>query len=187
MLKSAAWIRDAAEETGLDRDTAVEAARAVLQTLRDELTPEQNERLAQEMPAAIRELYFENWGRSRPANPVRDADAFLARVRERLTSPAAQPDLARIVRGTLRVVERHMAGPALKIRHMLPKEIRALWPSTIAEETLERHEEMAAQQREVRKQALHAEAGHERGAPMAPHQNRTPGEEHRGGPLPNRM
>jgi hypothetical protein len=30
------------------------------------------------------------------------------------------------------------------------------------------------------------EDGHERGgAPLAPHQNRLPGEQHRGGPLPN--
>lgn len=30
-----------------------------------------------------------------------------------------------------------------------------------------------------------AECGHEKGAPLAPHQNRTPMDLHRGGPLPN--
>ncbi|HZO93155.1 MAG TPA: hypothetical protein VFB22_05255 [Candidatus Baltobacteraceae bacterium] len=33
-------------------------------------------------------------------------------------------------------------------------------------------------------EALENDRGAEHGAPLAPHQNRTPGEEHRGGPLP---
>jgi hypothetical protein len=32
---------------------------------------------------------------------------------------------------------------------------------------------------------LRDEDGHEKGAPMAPHQNRPPTEQHRSGPLPN--
>lgn len=187
MNKSPEWIGRLAQETGLDDDTARRAFRAVLQTLRDELSLEQNERLAPQMPPAVRDLYFEGWSRDLPATAVRETDAFLERVRERFGSAEASVDLSKTIRGVLLVVERRMPEPADKIKRLLPKDLRALWPSTIAEQTLERHEELLAQQRAVQAQASHAEAGHERGAPMAPHQNRTPGDEHRGGPLPNRM
>jgi uncharacterized protein (DUF2267 family) len=181
------WIAEVVEETGLDQESATQAVRAVLQALRDALGVEQNERLAPEMSPVFRELYFQNWSASRPPPTVADAAAFLERVRERFPNYARAADFGRTVRAALGVLERHMPGPAQRIRHLLPKSIRALWPSTIAEEVLERHEELMAQERDVQRQALHAEDGHERGAPMAPHQNRTPGEEHRGGPLPNRM
>jgi hypothetical protein len=46
---------------------------------------------------------------------------------------------------------------------------------------------LVAEERIATYEALHEESGHERGAPMAPHQNRDPAEQHRGGPLPNTM
>jgi uncharacterized protein (DUF2267 family) len=187
MSKSHDWIRDVAEESGLNQDAATQVLRAVLQSFRDDLTVEQNERLGPQMPVAIRELYFESWNPAHPEPAIRGAAPFLDRVRERAGDSIATQDPARLVRGTLLVLDRHMPALADKLKHLLSKEIRELWPSTIAEETLERHEELAAQERAAQKQALHAEDGHERGAPMAPHQNRTPGDEHRGGPLPNRM
>lgn len=187
MRRPSAWIHEVEEQTGLDRDTALRALGAVLQTLRDELTVEQNERLGPHMPAALRELYFEDWNPANHAVPVHDAAAFVERVRERMELSRETQDVAKIVHGILRAVERHMPVPAAKVRDTLPKELRALWPFTIAEERHARHEELTAQEHASAKQAQHAEDGHERGAPMAPHQNRTPGEEHRGGPLPNRM
>lgn len=38
---------------------------------------------------------------------------------------------------------------------------------------------------EVSEEKLHADRNTETGAPLAPSQNRTPAQEHRGGPLPN--
>lgn len=184
MAEAPRWIGEVAQETGLDEHSALLALGAVLQALRDELTPEQNEHLAGQMPAAIRELYFEGWDRAH-AQPVCDRARFLQHVEQRLTDLKRPADTPILVRGILRVFERRMHGLAEKIKHTLPKDLREIWPSTIAEETLERQREMAAQEREVVNQLLHAESGHERGAPMAPHQNRSPGEEHRGGPLPN--
>jgi hypothetical protein len=75
----------------------------------------------------------------------------------------------------------------LKVKRMLPGELHMLWPSTGAERTLEREERLATEQRLAVTEALHADSGHERNAPLAPAQNRAPGERHRGGPLPNTM
>lgn len=184
MKEAPRWIDEVAQETGLDEHRALLALGAVLQALRDELTPEQNEHLTAQMPAAIRELYFEDWDRSH-AQPACERARFFERVEHKLRGLERTADTPTLVRGILRVFERHMRGLAEKIKHTLPKDLRDIWPSTIAEETLERQKELAAQEREIINQLLHAESGHERGAPLAPHQNRSPGEEHRGGPLPN--
>jgi|GEM_PF-4833293 len=47
----------------------------------------------------------------------------------------------------------------------------------------QRHENSADEHRHA-VEALEDDRGSERGAPTAPAQNRTPGEQHRGGPLP---
>jgi uncharacterized protein (DUF2267 family) len=82
-------------------------------------------------------------------------------------------DLARftpsVARGVLRVIERRIPETAFRLREALPRELRALWPEPHAERAQERRARLELE------------------APMAPHQNRTPGEQHRGGPLPNTM
>ncbi len=46
-------------------------------------------------------------------------------------------------------------------------------------------EEGKEQAQEVQRELREADRNVEHGAPMAPHQNRPPAEQHRGGPLPN--
>jgi len=48
-----------------------------------------------------------------------------------------------------------------------------------------REEQRKAVIDEISEERLHADRKTETGAPLAPSQNRTPAEEHRGGPLPN--
>jgi hypothetical protein len=114
-------------------------------------------------------------------------ERFIDRVRAHFKGYSGELDYRHIIRGVLRVIERHMPGPAAKMKRAFPKELRAFWPTTVGEQTAERHAQLEAEERIATYEALHVESGHERGAPMAPHQNRPPGEQHRGGPLPNRM
>jgi uncharacterized protein (DUF2267 family) len=181
------WIADVARETGLDERSALTALRAVLHALRDETTARQNGHFAAEMPTLIRGLYFEGWDPGRPRIVDHDRTEFLRRVRAYAGNDDPAFDIARVTVGVFRVLERRMPGPMARIAHMLPKELRSLWTPSIAEQTAERHQRLAAEERVAKQGLLHAEAGHERGAPMAPHQNRAPGEQHRGGPLPNEM
>jgi uncharacterized protein (DUF2267 family) len=181
------WVEDVMRETGLDQRYALQALRAVLHAIRDEVTVRQSGHLAAEMPMLIRGLYFEGWEPGRPPPTNHSPERFLERVRSQLAAYDANVDPAKIVHGVFRVLERRMPVPAAKIRQALPRELRAWWPTTIAEQTAERHAQLVAEERTATYEALHAESGHERGAPMAPHQNRAPGEQHRGGPLPNMM
>ena len=127
---------------------------------------------------------LEDWDPSRPA-PDHNVEAFLARVRASFTPDDPAVDVANVTRAVIRVLERRMPEPLAQLKRTLPKELRALWEPSIAEETAERRAQLANEEEVATYQALHEERGTERGAPMAPHQNRPPGEQHRGGPLPN--
>lgn len=179
------WIADAMRETGLDQRNATQVLRAVLHAIRDEVTVRQSGHLAAEMPTLIRGLYFEGWEPGRPPPTNHSLERFIERVRSQLSG--YDGDIVQVVRGVFRVLERRMPVPAAKIKQALPRELRTWWPTTIAEQTAERHERLVTEERIATYEALHAECGRERGAPMAPHQNRAPGEQHRGGPLPNQM
>jgi uncharacterized protein (DUF2267 family) len=181
------WVEDVMRETGLDQRYALQALRAVLHAIRDEVSVRQSGHLAAEMPTLIRGMYFEGWEPGRPPPTNHSPETFIERVRSQLSGYDRGLDAAQIARAVFRVLERRMPVPAAKIKHALPRELRTWWPTTIAEETVERHSRLVAEERVATYEALHAECGHERGAPMAPHQNRAPGEQHRGGPLPNMM
>ncbi len=180
------WIADVMRETGLDERGTLTALRAVLRALRDETTARQNSHFAAEMPTFIRGLYFESWDPGRP-RVDHDTQGFLRRVRAYVGNDDSAFDTAQATCGVFRVLERRMPGPTAQIARMLPKELCELWTPSFAEKSAERQQRLAVEERVATQGTLHAEAGHERDAPMAPHQNRSPGEQHRGGPLPNTM
>jgi uncharacterized protein (DUF2267 family) len=181
-----AWLGDVMRETGLDERRAFAALRGVLQAIRDEITTRQSGRLAAKMPALIRGLFFEGWDPGRPA-AEHELARFIARVRSYAAIDDGELDYPSVARGVIRVIEDRMPGPTAQIKRTLPKELRLLWPASLAEETTERRVRRAAEERVASYEALQEERGAERGAPMAPHQNRPPAEQHRGGPLPNVM
>jgi uncharacterized protein (DUF2267 family) len=187
LRESNAWIEDVTASTRLDQDGAIAALRAVLHAIRDETTIRQSAHFVAPMPAFVRGLYFEDWDPSRPPVIDHDAQRFLERLRTYFPNSARDFDLQAIVRGVFAVLERRIPDAAAKVKHMLPRELQSLWSPTIAEETEERRERIITEERISTYEALRAERGTERDAPLAPHQNRTPGEQHRGGPLPNQM
>jgi uncharacterized protein (DUF2267 family) len=181
------WLQDVMRETGLDERRALIALRGVLHAVRDETTVRQSSYLVAQMPALIRGIYFEGWDAARAPVADHDARRFLERVRSALGEIGGEIDVARVARAVFHVLERRIPEAAARLKRMLPRELRELWPPNTALEVAERKVRLAAEEKLATRQALHEEAGHERGAPLAPHQNRTPSEQHRGGPLPNTM
>jgi uncharacterized protein (DUF2267 family) len=136
------WIADVARETALDERGALTALRAVLRALRDETTARQNGHLAAEMPTLIRGLFFEGWDPGRPRTVDHDRAGFLNRVRAYAGTDDPGFDVANATRGVFRVLERRIPGPMAQIARMLPRELRALWTPSIAEQTAERHQRL---------------------------------------------
>lgn len=111
-------------------DYAMQALRAALHLLRDELTMEQNAHLAAQLPIIIRGIYYENWVPSRTPARERHEEAFLRRVPEAFRGKEKQPDPSDVLRAVFAVLHRHLSvGESEKVYKSLPQELRRYWPA----------------------------------------------------------
>jgi uncharacterized protein (DUF2267 family) len=111
-----------------ERQRAYQALRSVLHTLRDRLPVDNAAHLAAQLPMLVRGFYYEGWVPSRA--PVREhtADEFLNHVSEafQLDGHEVSLDITQAVFG---VLCRHIsAGEVEKIKKILPRGIRDIWP-----------------------------------------------------------
>lgn len=128
-----AWLKEIMERLGTDdRQYAYLALRATLHALRDRLPKDSAAHLASQLPMLVRGFYYEGWKPSVTPTPERQKDEFLAHVGQAFQrSPTADPELmARSVFAVL--AERLTEGEVRKVVHLLPHDIRALWPDNIA-------------------------------------------------------
>jgi uncharacterized protein (DUF2267 family) len=128
LQKTAAWLNDVSAELSLhDRHQAYQALRAVLHALRDRLTVEEVTQLGAQLPMLVRGFYYEGWTLS--GKPVKWHKAeFLAHITKDFPL-ADEIDPERVVSGVFSVLARRVsAGEIDDVKHVLPKELRALWP-----------------------------------------------------------
>ena len=130
--KTHTWLKEIMETLGIeDRHRAYMALRAVLHALRDRLTVEEAAQLGAQLPMLIRGLYYEGWDPTGKPLKERHKEEFLAHVARELrtpSGPALDPEAAvRTVFGVL--AHRVTEGELADIVGLLPKELRALWPS----------------------------------------------------------
>ena len=124
-----AWLKELVEELGWhDRERAYHAMGAVLHALRDRLTVAESANLGAQLPAMIRGLYYEGWNPS--GMPVKDRrkEDFLAHITAACRGHAdIHPE--GIAWAVFRVLQNHVsAGEIGDVKHVLPVEIRSLWP-----------------------------------------------------------
>jgi uncharacterized protein (DUF2267 family) len=123
------WLKELAQELGWeDRERAYHALRAVLHALRDRLTVDEAADLGAQLPLLIRGLYYEGWDPSSTPVKERHREVFLHRI-----AAAFQHDAAIYPEGiawaVFKLLERHVSSGEIKdILHVLPREIRSLWP-----------------------------------------------------------
>jgi uncharacterized protein (DUF2267 family) len=124
-----AWIKELTDELGWeDRQPAYHAFGAVLHALRDRLTVAETADLGAQLPMLLRGLYYEGWNPG--ATPLRERrkEDFLRHI------AAAFPGHAEIYPeevawAVFKVLERHVsAGEIRDILHVLPADLRSLWP-----------------------------------------------------------
>lgn len=124
------WLKDIMERLETDdRQYAYLALRATLHALRDRLPRDSAVHLAAQLPMLVRGFYYDGWRFSATPTAERQRDEFLAHVGEAFQrDPKADPEaMARSVFAVL--AERLTEGEVRKIVHLLPSEIRDLWPS----------------------------------------------------------
>jgi uncharacterized protein (DUF2267 family) len=126
------WLKEIMEELGSDRQVSWHVLGAVLRTVRDRIPVELGAHLSAELPLLVRGLYYDQWRPSAPPERYRSLDEFLDILSFDLNStrPVDPQDAAMAV---FTVLSRHIpVGQVEKVRHALPEDIRALWPSPVS-------------------------------------------------------
>jgi uncharacterized protein (DUF2267 family) len=127
--KTNSWLKEVMQEIYRDdRRKAYDALRATLHALRDRLTVEEVAQLGAQLPMLIRGFYYEGWDPTRKPVKLRDREEFLSLIdREFRADDTLNPEL--IARAVFKVLsDRVTAGEIEDVKHVLPKEIRSLWP-----------------------------------------------------------
>ena len=134
LQKTHIWLKDLMEILGWnDRHEAYLALRATLHALRDRLTIEEVAQLAAQLPMLIRGFYYEGWDPTGKPLRERHRDDFLARIRQEMRPYAL--DYEQVARAVFAVMANRVSeGEIQDIEHVLPEEIRELWPSQVGRE-----------------------------------------------------
>jgi uncharacterized protein (DUF2267 family) len=127
--KTNSWLKELMQEMHRDdRRKAYLALRATLHALRDRLTVEEVAQLGAQLPMLIRGFYYEGWDPTRKPVKLRDREEFLSLVEaEFRADDTLNPEL--IAWAVFKVLaNRITAGEIEDVKHVLPAEIRSLWP-----------------------------------------------------------
>jgi uncharacterized protein (DUF2267 family) len=127
--KTNSWLKELMQELHReDRRKAYLALRATLHALRDRLTVEEVAQLGAQLPMLIRGFYYEGWDPTGKPLKIRDKEEFLGLVAEEFrTDERLDPEL--IARAVFKVLaDRVTAGEIEDVKHVMPAEIRELWP-----------------------------------------------------------
>jgi uncharacterized protein (DUF2267 family) len=124
------WLKDLMLVLGWqDRRKAYQALRATLHALRDRLTVEETAHLGAQLPMLIRGFYYEGWDPTGKPVKARHRDQFLARIREHFRDDE-QVDPELVAAAVFMVLAcRVTEGEIEDVLHVLPSEIRDLWPA----------------------------------------------------------
>jgi uncharacterized protein (DUF2267 family) len=127
--KTNIWLNDLMQVLGWpDRHKAYLALRTTLHALRDRLTLEEVAQLSAQFPMLIRGFYYEGWDPTGKPLRVRHKEQFLARIEQEFRGDD-HLDSERVARAVFTVLAKRVTEGEIKdVKHVLPAEIRELWP-----------------------------------------------------------
>jgi len=123
------WLNDLMGELGWeDRHKAYQALRVTLHALRDRLTMEEAVQLGAQLPMLVRGFYYEGWNPKGKPLKERHKEEFLAHIHNYFKDdPDVDPE--RVARAVFKVLTKRTSEGEIKdIKHLLPMELRELWP-----------------------------------------------------------
>lgn len=122
------WLNELGGILGTgNRRLLYRALRSTLHALRDRLPVEEVAQLGAQLPMLIRGLYYEGWNPTGKPLRMRHKVEFLEPIAGALANDPLDAEEA--ARGVFQMVaNRITAGEMEDVKHILPSEIRALWP-----------------------------------------------------------
>jgi uncharacterized protein (DUF2267 family) len=127
------WLNELMQLLGCpDRHGAYLALRTTLHALRDRLTLEEMAQLGAQLPMLVRGFYYDGWDPAGKPLRIRRKDDFLDRIaKEFRTLDPIDPEV--VARAVFTVLSRRVTeGEIEDVKHILPAEIRELWPESRA-------------------------------------------------------
>jgi uncharacterized protein (DUF2267 family) len=128
--KTNSWLKELMLELDWDdRHRAYGALRATLHALRDRLTVEEVAQLGAQLPMLIRGFYYEGWDPTNKPLKVREREEFLARIAQYFVRAGDSVHPEPVARAVFAVLAQRISdGEIEDVKHILPGEIRDLWP-----------------------------------------------------------
>jgi uncharacterized protein (DUF2267 family) len=129
LSKTNNWLRELMGIMGTqDRQRAYLSLRVTLHALRDRLTVEEVAQLGAQLPMLIRGFYYEGWDPTGKPLKVRHKEEFLALIEQQLRGEDGV-DPEHTARAVFMMLARRVSeGEIEDVKHILPTEIRSLWP-----------------------------------------------------------
>jgi uncharacterized protein (DUF2267 family) len=128
------WLNEISAAIGPDKHVAWKVLSTVLHKLRDRLPMEVSAHLGEQLPLLIRGVYYDQFEPGKQHKPCHTAEEFTAEVAKWLTD-IRPVDPAAAISAVFGVLSRHISeGQINKVKHALPKSIRALWESLEAQQ-----------------------------------------------------
>jgi uncharacterized protein (DUF2267 family) len=111
-----------------EKHKAYLAFRATLHALRDRMSVEEVAHLGAQLPMLIRGFYYEGWDPSNKPTKERHKEQFLAHIDQQFQNDhSVDPEV--VARAVFFVLEQRVSdGEIEDIKHILPEELRSLWP-----------------------------------------------------------
>ncbi len=127
--KTYEWLEELRDIADLrDEGQAYAVLRGVLHALRDRLTVDEAADLGAQMPMLVRGLYFEGWDPSSTPRKTRSRETFLDSISLNI-NPSEGVDVEQAARAVFALLtHRITSGEISDVRHMLPRDVRELWP-----------------------------------------------------------
>lgn len=122
-----------------DKHRAYRLLRATLHALRDRLTAHEAVQLGAQLPMLIRGLYYDGWRMKEMPPPERTKNKFLAHI-EAAFKQDPNVDTEGLVSEVFKLLARRISqGEIDDVKHVLPPDVRALWPEPTVREPGSQH------------------------------------------------
>jgi uncharacterized protein (DUF2267 family) len=128
--KSNSWLKSLMDELDWeDRHRAYSAMRVTLHALRDRLTVEEVAQMGAQLPMLIRGFYYEAWDPTAKPLKLRHREEFLERIAQYFVKAGNPVHPEPVARAVFTVLARRISdGEIEDVKHILPEELRSLWP-----------------------------------------------------------
>ena len=126
------WLNRIADDLGpRDKQTAYQALRAVLFTLRDRIPTDLAVNFGAQLPVTVRGIFYEGYNPSETPHTYRTREEWNEHVRQNLAETGTPLDPEQVTSAVFTCLNEALnEGIVEKVFASLPEDVRTLWPET---------------------------------------------------------